>query len=296
MKLIHCILSITLVGMLSSALLPATADAQACSGGSCGSSGGGVSRGGGGSGGGHVGRGGHGGGGTNWGGIAAGVGAGIITGIITQQQTSEQNRQPVNKEPASSRRVQRRSGSSSSEDISDDVGDGLKPAVNDTSSQDPPLTQYAQGPSDNIDTGIRSDAGSIVAPVQATTGSAGPTQETTGSVGSSGSTTEPHSPGIPYEEPRDYLDWKGHVVEWLFDQGLDTGLEAVPGVGHVIVFVKSLASNGKQVKTGIQSASEKSDATNEMANERKAPDIESIKANVDQGQRAFGSRINDIPE
>jgi hypothetical protein len=231
------------------------------------------------------------------GGVAGAVGAGIITGIITQQM-SEQNRQPVDKEPVSPRRVQRRSGSgsSSSEDISDDVGDGLKPAVNDTSLQDPPPKQYAQGLSDNVDTGIRLAAGSIGAPVQATTGSAGPTQETTGSVGSSGSTTEPHSPGTPYEEPRDYLDWKGHVVEWLVDQGLDKGLEAIPGVCHVIVFVKSLASNGKQVKTGVQSASEKYDASNEMANERKAPDIESIKANVDQGQRAFGSRINDIPE
>jgi hypothetical protein len=296
MKLIHCILSITLVGMASSTLMPATADAQACSGGSCGSSSGGASRPGGGSGGGHISHGGHGGGGTNWGGVAGAVGAGIITGIITQQQMSEQNRQPVDKEPASPRRVQRRSGSSSSEDISDDLGDGLKPAVNDTSLQDLPPNQYAQGPSENVDTGIRLDAGSIGALPQTTTGSASPTQETTGSVGSSGSTTEPHSPGIPYEEPRDYLDWKGHVVEWLFDQGLDKGLEAIPGVGHVIVFVKSLASNGKQVKTGAQSASEKYDASNEMANERKAPDIESIKANVDQGQRAFGSRINDIPE
>jgi hypothetical protein len=89
------------------------------------------------------------------------------------------------------------------------------------------------------------------------------------------------------------LDWKGHVVEWLFDQGLEKGLEAIPVVGHGIVLIKSLASNGKSIKTGAQSASEKFDAENEMANERKAPDIESMRRNADQGMKPFGSDLND---
>ncbi len=292
MKLIHCILSIALAGVLCSSLLPATADA-ACAGGTCTPSGGGTSRGapagGGGSPGG--GGGGHGGGGNYWGGVAAGAAAGVITGIITQQMM-QQRQEPTYEEPARSRRVQRRSGSGNGDSSSDDVGVGDKAAVIETSPIDPPLNQYAQVPSDVSDTGIASDAGTG-STQPSTTGSAGPTQETTGSVGSSGSTTGPHVPGIPYEEPRDYLDWKGHVVEWLFDQGLEKGIEAIPGVGPAVVLIKSLASNGKSVNTGAQSASRKYDAENEMANEKKAPAIESMQLNANQGMKPFGSDLSD---
>ena len=184
MKLIHCILSITLAGALCSSLLPATADA-ACAGGSCTPSRGAPPRGGGG------GHGGGGGGGTNWGGVAAGVGAAIITGII-QQQMLEQDRQPAYNEPARSRRAQRRSGSGSSEDTSDDVGDGLKSAV----SIDPPLNQYAQVPSDTSDTG--SDAG------------VGPSPLSTGSIDSS---DEPTTPLQPLYDQRDKLQAEFNALE-----------------------------------------------------------------------------------
>jgi hypothetical protein len=263
MKLIHCILSITLAGALCSSLLPATADA-ACAGGSCTPSRGAPARGGGG------GHGGGGGGGTDWGGVAAGVGAAIITGII-QQQMLEQNRQPVYEKPTYSRRAQRRSGSG--EDTSDDVGDGLKSAV----SIDPPLNQYAQVPSDTSDTG--SDAG------------VGPSPISTGSIDSS---DEPTTPLQPLYDQRNKLQAEFNALENYINGlkeehkdeiAMDEILMSAPGTEPKDINIIPLLSS-QYMSVVVDPMNEAIKKRNSIAEQLKAND----KAQQDLRKKLYGGK------
>jgi len=286
MKLIHCILSMTLAGALAGSLLPVTSDA-ACVGGTCTSgggapaapTGGGVS----GGGGGH-----HGGG---WGGVAAGAAAGIVTGIITQQMM-QQRQAPVYEEPPPYRRVPRRTGGGNGAGSGDDVGDG-KAGVSDTFSQDPALNMYAQAPSDTNDMGIASDAGSPpinVGPTPLTTGSVGPAPETTASVGASGPTTDPR---VQHDPPKDYVSIPGHGVKWGLKKGVEALIFAIPYVGPYIVTIYEVGDNGKKIKTGVKKALDENERWNQQHNEDVAPSIDAMRKNAEQGRKPFGSDLRD---
>jgi hypothetical protein len=289
MKLIHCILSITIVGALSSSLLPTSADAQTCSGGSCGSSAGGVSRGTGGSGGSHGGyRGGHGGGfgGSSATDLAIGLGAGIAAGIAADAaRRNSEDEKNVKSSEGTKRRVKSvraRGDNNAAEDIGEEVGDGNKAMINEKSSQDPPLNQYAQVPSDINDTGIASDAG--VGSAQETTGSGGPTQETTGSVGSADTTTNPHTPNEP---PKDFHSTPGKVVRWVATKGVKKGVKAgvllVPG-GAVAVVVYEVGSNANNVMNAIEEGNKKFEAE-QAEHDKVAREITAARdANIEQAR------------
>jgi hypothetical protein len=295
MKLIHCVLPITLAGFLCSSLLPITANA-ACVGGSCTSSGGGggTSSGAGGSGGSHRGHGGHGGGygggsGTDLAIGLAGVAAAIAIDAARRDAEAQKN---VKSSEGTKRRVKSvraRSDNNAGEDIGDAVGDGTKVMINEKSSQDPPLNQFAQLPTDINDSGVVLDAGTGSG--QPVIGSVGSARETTGSaaqgtaasVGSSDSTTNPH---VPYEKPQDYDSTTGKAIKWVVRKGVKKAVTAgvLAAGGAVPVVIYEVGSNASKVIKAVEEGNKKFEAE-QAEHDKIAKEITAIRdANLEQAQ------------